>query len=98
MIGGDRQCPFVNYTLAFALQLTKSTKNLSQVDLCRESRRISSSQNFLFFEIFTLSGPSTTPRAGLYTALPVIVVIVLQSLALRTFAFQVIFTNRQIIF
>jgi hypothetical protein len=30
MIGGDGLCPFSNYTLAFALQLRKSTENLSQ--------------------------------------------------------------------
>jgi hypothetical protein len=26
-IGGDGSCPFLNYTLAFALQLRKSTEN-----------------------------------------------------------------------
>jgi hypothetical protein len=30
MIGGCGPCPFFNYTLALALQLSKSTENLSQ--------------------------------------------------------------------
>jgi hypothetical protein len=30
MIGGGGPCPFFNYTLAFALQLRKSTGNLSE--------------------------------------------------------------------
>jgi hypothetical protein len=30
MIGVGEPCPFLNYTLAFALQLRKSTENLSQ--------------------------------------------------------------------
>jgi hypothetical protein len=30
VIGGGGACPFFNYTLAFALQLRKSTENLSQ--------------------------------------------------------------------
>jgi hypothetical protein len=30
MIGEGRLCPFFNYTLAFALQLSKSTESLSQ--------------------------------------------------------------------
>jgi hypothetical protein len=30
MIREDGPCPFFNYTLAFALQLRKSTENLSQ--------------------------------------------------------------------
>jgi hypothetical protein len=30
MIGGGGPCPSINYTLAFALQLRKSTENLGQ--------------------------------------------------------------------
>jgi hypothetical protein len=30
MIRGGRQCPLFNYTVAFAVELRKSTRNLSQ--------------------------------------------------------------------